>query len=78
MDEVEHSLRMLIERWVGPVETSRVHACVVRSSAHRARCVRVEADRASGTLSLFVFRHQDGSWHVFPPAPPRPAIGLRS
>jgi hypothetical protein len=34
----------------------------------------VEALRPGGLLSIFFFRHDDGSWNVFPPQAERPAM----
>ena len=38
------------------------------------RCVRVETEQPGGLLSIVFFRHDDGSWNVFPPAMERPAM----
>jgi len=38
-----------------------------RMAANRVRYVRVEAVRPTGVLALLFFRHDDGSWQVFPP-----------
>ena len=35
--------------------------------ANHVRYVRVEALKPTGVLALFFFRHDDGSWQVFPP-----------
>ena len=75
MATVERSLRWLVEKWLGPVDPARISARQVPSRSPRpGRCVRVEADRPSGTLTLLLFRHTDGNWHVFPPQPARPAM----
>ncbi|CAH2912030.1 MAG: hypothetical protein CPSOU_2109 [uncultured Paraburkholderia sp.] len=42
-----------------------------RVEASGAVCV--EAQRETGVLKLFFFRHDDGFWHVFPPVE-RPAM----
>jgi hypothetical protein len=62
------SLRRLLAKWVGvdadtPVRVTRVHP-----PGHCTGCVQVDVARASGDLSLFFFRHADGSWCVFPPS----------
>ena len=49
---------------------SDAHARVRRSKYIRCnqwRCVRVEATRSADTLEPIFFRHDDGSWCVFPP-----------
>ena len=62
-------LRLLIEKWFG---SSASIPCRVtefgRTRSNRRRYVCVEAKRATGSLAIFFFRHDDGSWHVFPPA----------
>ncbi|SOE90687.1 hypothetical protein SAMN05446935_10003 [Burkholderia sp. YR290] len=64
----EGSLRSVVEKWFGA--GSDAHARVRRSRYIRCkqwRCVRVEATRSADTLELIFFRHDDGSWCVFPP-----------
>jgi hypothetical protein len=36
----------------------------------------VEADRPSGTLAFVFFRHDEGSWCVFPPEYKRPTMNI--
>lgn len=62
-------LRRLVEKWFGP--TIGIPCRVIefgRTRSNQKRYVCVEADRPSGSLAIFFFRHDDGSWHVFPPA----------
>lgn len=64
----EGSLRSVVEKWFGAGSDTR--ARVTRSMRIRCkqwRCVRVEATRSADTLELIFFRHEDGSWYVFPP-----------
>lgn len=68
MGTLDRSLHVQVEKWLGSV--SSLQTRVTRFSRSRQnpwRCVRVEALRASGTLSIVFFRHDDGSWCVFPP-----------
>ena len=44
------------------------------SASAQQRYVCVEALRPGGLLSIFFFRHADGSWNVFPPQAERPAM----
>ena len=39
-----------------------------RMTSDQWRYVCVESARPDGTLLIFFFRHDDGTWHVFPPA----------
>ncbi|RZF23481.1 hypothetical protein EVC45_44305 [Paraburkholderia sp. UYCP14C] len=78
MNACGHSLRSLVEKWLG-VEAA-IHPRVTHFShtpKRRWRYVCVEATRPSGTFSFVFFRHDDGSWSVFPPEMRRPAIGFR-
>ncbi|CAD6561393.1 hypothetical protein LMG27952_07453 [Paraburkholderia hiiakae] len=72
----ERSLRHVVESWLGTQEAG--HIRVTRFSHTRRklwRYVCVEASRERGKLSIVFFRHDDGSWCVFPPAPRSPVMG---
>jgi hypothetical protein len=78
MSKVERSLRAVIEKWLGGEQQSEIEA--VRSghlANSRTRYVSVDAVRNSGTLTLFFFRHDDGSWNVFPPSERHAGMGSR-
>ena len=69
------TLRWLVDKWLAP--TPAVPVRVIRFSRmplHRRRYLCVETAHPTGTLSIFFFRHADGSWCVFPPAEERPAM----
>lgn len=71
----ERSLRVLVEKWLGLDCLERARVTRLRSTRRRAlRCVRVEDARPSGALAILFFRHDDGSWCVFPPEGRRPAL----
>ena len=80
----EQSLRVLVEKWLGAVSAGHVHVrSIHRIRAGRRRCVCIEVERASSSLScafssftLFFFRHDDGTWHIYPPEAVRPAMNL--
>jgi len=79
MNSNESSLRALVDKWLAP--NARVPARVVRFSRtqdHRLRYVCVEAAHPARTIAIFFFRHDDGSWCVFPPALTRPAMTARA
>ncbi len=72
----QRSLRHVVESWLGPQSAQGIR--VTRFSHTRSklwRYVCVEAVRERGTLAIVFFRHDDGSWCVFPPAPRRLAMG---
>ena len=72
----ERTLRELIEKWLEATGagSARVQLQPCPLPGLR-RCVCVEAQRESGVLTLFFFRHGDGFWQVFPPER-RPAMSL--
>lgn len=76
MDTAQTSLRKLVDKWLAP--TPAAPARVTRFSRmpldHRHRYICVETRHSAGTLAIFFFRHDDGSWCVFPPAAVRPAM----
>jgi len=75
MSSSVESLRSLIEKWLAPTPASPITVTRMNYAKSRPmRCVRVESLRTSGTLAIFFFRHLDGSWCVFPPAPERPTM----
>jgi hypothetical protein len=75
MNGSEKSLRRLIDKWLAP--TPAIPVRVTRFTgmqSNQRRYVCVEAARPAGSLAIFFFRHDDGSWCVFPPATVRPAM----
>ncbi|ACC72373.1 hypothetical protein Bphy_3213 [Paraburkholderia phymatum STM815] len=73
------SLRSLVEKWLGAESAAcaRVtHFSHTRSKPWRYVCIK--AIRASGTFAFVFFRHDDGSWCVFPPGPRRPTMNVSS
>ncbi|MFT4067996.1 hypothetical protein [Paraburkholderia sp.] len=73
MVTAEKSLHWAVDKWLAP--TPSMPARVVQF-CHRTsrRYVCVQAPRPDGLLSIFFFRHGDGSWNVFPPQAERPAM----
>ncbi|MFM0027416.1 hypothetical protein PQR70_14250 [Paraburkholderia madseniana] len=82
MRVAERSLHWAVQKWLSPTTGTPVRVIqFARAAQHhtRYRYICVEALRAAGILSIFFFRHEDGSWYVFPPAAKRPAMnGCRS
>jgi hypothetical protein len=63
------SLRYQVEKWLAPASSSLVHVTnSVEHAGARTRYVCVETSSSAGVRVLFFFRHDDGTWHVFPPA----------
>ncbi|TAL97923.1 MAG: hypothetical protein EPN73_04790 [Paraburkholderia sp.] len=73
----ERSLRKVVESWLGSEPENRLRITRVSRSRWKLwRYVCVESARGDGAMALVFFRHDDGSWCVFPPAPMRPAMGM--
>ncbi|RDV00933.1 hypothetical protein DWV00_01060 [Trinickia dinghuensis] len=66
------SLRGLVTDWFGNGENLRVTR-PDRSRKMPWRAVRIEVARSSGMLAIVFFRHDDGSWCVYPPSTVQPA-----
>jgi hypothetical protein len=77
MKSFEASLRLLIEKWIGPPVASQVSLTRYgRAHSFEPRYVRVEARRAGGAVAIFFFQHRDGTWHVFPAEPGRVSMSV--
>ena len=75
MRAAERSLRWAVQTWLSPTAERPVRVTQCRRTVQRGpRYVCVEAPRTRGILSIFFFRHEDDSWHVFPPEATRPAM----
>jgi len=75
MNTAEKSLRFLVEKWLGATPAMRVRVTQFsRTRQNHKRYVRVEALRPAGSIAIFFFRHDDGTWCVFPPETERLAM----
>jgi hypothetical protein len=71
----ERSLRAVVDKWLGAESAQGIRVTSFshsRQATWRYACV--EATRGSGTLAIIFFRHDDGSWRVFPPERRRPTL----
>ncbi|CAB3793863.1 hypothetical protein LMG28688_03827 [Paraburkholderia caffeinitolerans] len=76
MSRRERSLRVLAEKWLGEAGAKTARVTRFRHSTRRSwRYVCVEAQQPGGPFSILFFRHDDGSWCVFPPSRQRPVMG---
>jgi len=67
----ERSLRYQVEKWLAP-SSAPVHVKQFsRTRADHRRFVCVETWQGAASKALFFFRHDDGQWCVYPPAPQR-------
>lgn len=69
------SLRTLVERWIGATNGIRVTQ-FSHGRDEQYRFVRVEGASDDPPVALIFFRHDDGTWCVFPPERRRPAMNL--
>jgi hypothetical protein len=71
----ERSLRVLVDKWIGPgvPMTARVME-FSRTRSDRRRYVRVGTFRRDECFAIVFFRHDDGSWNVFPPGTDMPTM----
>jgi hypothetical protein len=68
----DKSLRRQVEKWLAPAPATPVHVTEFgRTRCSGTRYVRVETSSPVGARALFFFRHDDGSWYVFPPTADR-------
>ena len=75
MNDSGKSLRFVVEKWFAPTPAIPVRVTEFgRTSSNQRRYVRIEALRPAGLLVIFFFRHDDGSWNVFPPKTDMPAM----
>jgi hypothetical protein len=73
MSTCQMSLRNLVEKWVGAAQVRVIEFCHARREPWRY--VRIEAQLLPQPVALIFFRHDDGSWCVFPPPQKRPEMG---
>jgi hypothetical protein len=76
MEAGADSLRSVVEKWLCPNPLIPVRiAEFSRTRSNHRRYVRVEAVGPTGSHELFFFRHEDGTWCVFPSEGERPVMG---
>lgn len=75
MSSTGKSLRLMVEHWLAPESTDQVRVARFRNRRFSQECyVYVEALNATGRVAMFFFRHQDGTWRIFPPNQERPTM----
>lgn len=71
----EYSLRSLVRKWLGPEADTCVRITDFSHTRHKPwRYVRVTAMHPSGTLAFVFFRHEDGTWGMYPPSDRGPTL----
>jgi len=77
MAATEHSLRELIEKWLGATSAGPMRILLMRRSRiGGTRCLHIQAQRSADTVTLLFFRHENGNWQVFPPEAAQPAMRI--
>jgi hypothetical protein len=69
------SLRTLVDKWIGAAGGIRITQ-FIHGVEEQYRFVRIESASDESPIALIFFRHDDGSWCVFPPARRRPAMKI--
>ncbi|WP_277187799.1 hypothetical protein [Caballeronia sp. BR00000012568055] len=73
------SLRAQAEKWLAAGSDTPLHVRLSGRTANGGlRFVCIEAQHPAGTRTLFFFRHEDGTWRVFPHRPIRPMMTIMS
>lgn len=69
------SLRSMVEHWLGAAPSERVRVTEFRNRRSKRECyVCVETFKGKRPVAMFFFRHQDGTWRIYPPGRERPAL----
>lgn len=77
MTIAEKSLRSAVEKWLAPDSTTAIRITPFnRTRANRWRYVHVDMQRLTNPIALLFFRHDDGTWCVFPPKALQPTLHL--
>lgn len=77
MSTMKSSLRLLVEKWLGPMSAMTVRVTQFgRIGSNQRRFVCVEAPRPAGKLVIYFFLHDNGVWCVFPPDVKRPVVSF--
>lgn len=75
MQTAENSLHWAVDKWLAPTPAHPARIVqLCRSHSTGMRFVRIEAWHAGGSIAIIFFRHDDGTWNVFPPEGRRPSM----
>ncbi|MBN3756439.1 hypothetical protein G3N95_26100 [Paraburkholderia sp. Tr-20389] len=77
MQQIVRSLRWNIDKWFGPACRDRIIVTRAQGARWGARYVCVREKDSGNEIALFLFRHMDGSWSVFPPDRIRPSFTVQ-
>jgi hypothetical protein len=75
MASAGNSLRLMVEQWLAADSTTDVRVIEFKNRRSSQQCyVCVEKVKAGGPITVYFFRHKDGTWSIFPPRQERPAF----
>jgi hypothetical protein len=74
MKSNEKSLRWLVEKWLAPTPSIPIRLTRYSQPNSRGRCVLARQSSPARSVAIFFFRHDDGSWCVFPPSTQGPTM----
>ncbi|MDR6478880.1 hypothetical protein ABIE53_005626 [Burkholderia sp. OAS925] len=69
MNACERSLRTSVQKWFGYKAEASFQVLEFGRTLSRKRFVRIGILKQEDPLAIVFFRHDDGSWNVFPPMP---------
>ncbi|WP_175941572.1 hypothetical protein [Caballeronia sp. BCC1704] len=78
MQASANSLHSAVDKWLAPTvaHPARV-AQLCRSHVTGMRYVRIEGWHGGTLIDIIFFRHDDGTWNVFPPQARRPSMNAQ-
>jgi len=69
------SLRLMVDHWLAPDAGQRVTVTEFRNERSKhERYVCIETLKTAGPVAMFFFRHQDGTWCIYPPRREQPMM----
>ncbi|EIM99968.1 hypothetical protein [Paraburkholderia hospita] len=75
MNDWKHSLRKTVEYWLSPSPAALVRVLRFKNRRRTNECfVKVTTSDSSRDAEMYFFRHDDGTWRVFPPNGALPAL----
>jgi hypothetical protein len=78
MQTAANSLHWAVDKWLAPTRANPARVVrLCRSQSTGARYVCIEAPHPAGLLAIIFFRHDDGTWNVFPPQAKRPSMSAQ-
>jgi hypothetical protein len=77
MNDWKHSLRKTVEYWLSPSPSALVRVMRFKNRRRPNECfVKVSTSETGAAAEMYFFRHEDGTWRVFPPSRTLPALPL--